>query len=114
MMKVLIFLPLMLMGASIADAATLTLPSFTVSNPPPPSTAITCTETSPIPFAPVAVGTALWSCTVAPSNWLGTVTLSGGNSLTTSPPNGNLFSVVVGPTALSAGTYVPGTITATP
>lgn len=103
-----------LLAASSAEAATLALPSFTVSNPPPASTSITCNQVSPLPFAPVAVNTVLWNCTVAPSNWTGTVSLSGSNSVSVSPATGNLFTVMVGPNALTAGTYVPGTITATP
>jgi hypothetical protein len=31
-----------------------------------------------------------------------------------SPATGNAFTVIVGATALAAGTYTPGTITATP
>lgn len=97
-----------------AHAATLTLPSFTISNPPPLSTLITCNQVTPLPFAPVPVNTVLWTCTVAPSNWTGTVSLSGSNSVTPSPTNGNQFTVMVGPNPLAAGTYTPGTITATP
>lgn len=105
---------LALMAASSANAATLTLPSFTIVNPPPPSTSITCNQVSPLPFAPVAVGTVMWNCTVAPSNWSGTVSLSGSNSVQVSPATGNQFTVLVGPNPLPAGTYVPGTLTSTP
>jgi hypothetical protein len=113
-MKRLLLSAALVLSASAADAATLTLPSFTIVNPPPPSTSITCTQVAPFPFAPVAVGTILWNCSVAPANWVGTVSLSGSNSVTLSGTNGNAFSVQVGPTALVAGTYVPGNITSTP
>lgn len=103
----------LLLFASGADAATLTLPSITITNPPLASTSITCTQVTPLPFAPVASGTALFHCTVAPNNWSGTVALSGGNSITTSPPNGNTFDVIAAQ-VLQAGTYSPGTITSTP
>jgi len=101
-------------SASVAEAATLTLPTITIVNPPPASTSITCIEVTPLPFAPVAAGTVLWNCSVAPSNWTGTVSLSGGNQITLTPATGNTFQVIVGATPLDAGTYSPGTITSTP
>jgi hypothetical protein len=113
-MKYAIAAGLSLLVASAAHAATLTLPSVTIVNPPPPSTAITCNQVSPIPFAPVAPDTVIWNCTVAPSNWTGTLSITGGNSLAVTPATGNAFSVVVGATALAAGTYPSETITATP
>lgn len=113
-MRRFLFIVSVLLAASSANAATLTLPTFTIVNPPPPSTLITCNQVSPLPFAPVAVNTVIWSCTVAPSNWSGTVTLSGGNSVQVSPATGSQFTVQVGPNPLPAGTYVPGTLTPTP
>lgn len=99
---------------AMANAATLTLPNVVITNPPVPSTGITCNQTTPLPFAPVAPATVIFSCSVAPSTWTGTVSLSGGNSLVLGPLGGTAFNVVVGSTALVAGTYAPGTITATP
>jgi hypothetical protein len=114
MIRVCLALLLLAAIGSSASAATLTLPTITIVNPPSPSVSITCVQVSPLPFAPVAPATALFHCSVAPADWTGTVTLSGGNSLTLGPTTGNLFDVIVGPTALAAGTYAPGTITSTP
>lgn len=115
----------LLLGVSSAAhaAASLTLPTITIHNPPVVSTTITCTNptfpapvdpSNNLPFATIAPGTALWNCVVAPSNWTGTVSLPGAPDLTTSPPSGNLFNVIVGATPLAAGTYSPGTLTSTP
>ncbi len=94
-----------------AIAATMTVPPFTVSEGP--STGITCSAISSSLVAPVAAGTVLASCTVAPSGWTGTVTVSG-STLVASSLTGNTFNLAVGATPLAAGTYSGITVTSAP
>lgn len=96
--------------AGMAKAATLTLPSFTVSGPS--STAITCTAISSSLVAPVASGTTLSTCTVAPTGWSGAIALTN-PQLAVASFQGNTFNLVVGATPLQAGTYGE-TVTSTP
>lgn len=96
---------------ALAQGATLVLPSVVVNSPA--STSITCTATGAPYTAPLAAGTTVFNCTVAPATWTGTVSLSG-SQFTLSTLSGVTFNVLVGATALTAGTYSPGTLTATP
>jgi len=105
--------PLFFALLSIANAATLTLPSFTVPAGPV-STGITCSPISNTLSTPVAPGTVLTSCTVAPASWIGAVSLSTGPQFGVANLNGNTFNVIVGPIALAAGTYNPGTLQSVP
>ena len=94
-----------------ANAASLTLPSVTVTGQTA-STSISCTP-YPTLTAPVAAGTLLTSCTVSPSNWTGAVSISGTQFIVSSL-TGNTFNVSVGAAPLAAGTYNPGTLTSVP
>lgn len=94
-----------------AKAASLTLPSVTVTGQTA-STSITCGP-YPVLTAPVAAGTLLTSCTVAPAGWTGAISISGTQFIVSSL-SGNGFNVSVGSTPLAAGTYQPGTLTSVP
>lgn len=95
-----------------AYAATLTLPSITVTSAP--STSIACVPTGIALQEPVVAGAVLFTCTVAPSNWTGAVAISSGPQFVVSGLSGNTFSVTVGAVPLAAGTYQPGTLTSVP
>ena len=97
--------------ASSAIAATLVLPSVTVTSPA--STTITCNPVGAPYTAPLAAGTVVFTCTVAPANWVGAVSLSGSQFVVTTL-SGASFSVAVGASALTAGSYAPGTLTTVP
>lgn len=94
-----------------ANAASLTLPSVTVTGQTA-STSIACAA-YPALAAPVAAGTVLTTCTVAPAGWSGAVSLSG-TQFVVAGLSGVTFNVVVGATPLAAGTYTPGTLTSVP
>ncbi len=97
--------------ASSAQAATLALPSVTVVSPN--STSITCTPVSSSYTSPLAAGTVVFNCIVAPSNWQGAVSLSGTQFVVVGL-SGDTFNLAVGSTALTVGSYAPGTLTTTP
>lgn len=107
----LIALLLLLTSAVAACAATLTIPSFTVTSAP--STAITCSAISSSLQAPVAAGTVLTACTVTPSTWTGVVTVNDSRFLAANL-SGNAFNLSVGSTPLAAGTYSGITVTSSP
>ena len=101
-------------SAQAASAATLTLPSVTVTTSGV-STAITCNPTPAALVEPLAAGTVLFNCTVAaPAGWAGAVAISSGPQFMVTALVGNAFSVAVGAAALPAGTYAPGTLTSVP
>jgi hypothetical protein len=90
---------------TIAQAASVTLP-FTV-NPvisTPPSTGITCTPISTTLIEPVPTGTVLTTCTVAPSNWHGAVSVGDSHVVAVLTAT-NVFQLKVGATPLAAGPY---------
>lgn len=91
-----------------ANAASTSL-SITVVTSGVPSTAVSC-PLAPLYSAPLAIGSQICAITVTPSNWTGTLTLSGTNASSFALSGTNL---VVDGTALVAGTYAV-TITATP
>ena len=99
--------------ATSASAATLTLPSITVTGPI--STSITCPLLASY-TAPLAAGAQICAITVAPAGWVGALALSGTNSgsFTITSLSGTTANLVVGATALAAGSYGPLTITSTP
>jgi hypothetical protein len=97
-------LSLALFGAR-ADAATTTL-SIIINSPT--STTVTCPMTTYT--APLATGSVICPITVAPSGWSGALALSGASASSFALSASNL---VVGSTALPAGTYSV-TVTATP
>ena len=99
-----------LLAGTPACAATLTLPPITVTTPP--STAITCTAISSGLTAPVAAGTTITTCTVAPAGWTGAIALSNA-AFVVSFTGPNTFTLNVGATPLVAGTYNE-TVTSTP
>lgn len=109
MRKLLLLLPFVPLAA---DAATLTLPSITVQSPP--STSITCNAVGAPYTAPLAAGTVVYSCTVAPPDWQGAVSLSGTQFVVGALLSSTTFNVSVGAAALPAGSYAPGTLTAVP
>lgn len=99
-----------LFGGPVADASTVTL-SIVINSAA--STSVTCTPASGL-VAPLAAGTELCPITVVPSGWSGTLALSGANASEFAISSGTSGEeLVVGSTALSAGTYSV-TITATP
>jgi hypothetical protein len=67
------YLVLLLCFVLPASAATLTLPSVTITSAP--STLITCTATAASYAAPMAVGTVAFNCSVQPQSWTGAVSL---------------------------------------
>jgi hypothetical protein len=92
--------------------ATLTLPQITISSPV--STSITATPVTGL-TAPVASGTVLYNCTVAPATWLGTVALSGTPAdMVVGTISTGAFTIVVGASALGSGSFSGGTITTSP
>lgn len=97
--------------AGPAVAATLTLPSVTVTSPP--SASVTCTAVAVSYPAPMAVGTIAFNCSVSPSTWTGAVSISG-SQFGVMALVGNKFNVAVIGAALAAGTYQPGTVTTLP
>jgi hypothetical protein len=96
---------LLFLVAAVAYASTTTL-SIIVNGPA--STAITCTPAQTTAYtAPVAAGTVMATCFVSPSGWSGTLASSNA-AFSMSGMN-----LVVGSTALVAGTYNV-TVTSTP
>jgi hypothetical protein len=110
-MKTLILAATSIFLASSAIAATLVLPSVTVTSAA--STAITCSAVGAPYSAPLAAGTVVFTCSVAPASWVGAVSLSGSQFVVTAL-SGASFSVAVGAAALAAGSYAPGTLTSVP
>jgi hypothetical protein len=100
-----------MLGATAAHAASLTLPSVTVTGPI--STVITCNAVAAKYPPPLAAGTVVFNCSVAPTGWVGSVSLSGSQFLVANL-NGVTFTVNVGPTALPTGDYQPGTLQSSP
>ena len=101
------------LSATSACAATLALPGVVFTSAP--STSIACTETAAANLVvPVAAGTVIFSCTVAPSTWTGTVSLSGGSPFTLTSPVGNAFSVTLSAAVSAPATDQPGTLTSAP
>jgi hypothetical protein len=99
-----VLLSVALLGAR-ADAATTTL-SIIINSPT--STTVTCPLTTYT--APLAAGSVICPIAVAPSGWSGALALSGTSASSFALSASNL---VVGSTALQAGTYSV-TISATP
>lgn len=110
-MKYLLAVVCGLSFASPACAATLVLPAFSVSTGA--STGITCSSFAPGLVAPVAPGTVLASCVVAPNNWVGAVTQSN-PALAINMTTATGFQLVVGAAPLAAGSYPATTITSAP
>jgi hypothetical protein len=104
MLGLIALLSVALFGAR-ADAATTAL-SIIINSPT--STAVTCPMTTYT--APLAAGSVVCPITIAPSGWSGALALSGVNASSFALSASNL---VVGSTALPAGTYSV-TVTATP
>ncbi len=112
-MKHSLFALLLGLLPGLAWAATLTLPSVTITSPV--STAIVCTS------APIDAlggysgtpGTVIASCVVTPATFSGVASITGTQFKITGL-NGNVFNVVVGPVALNPGTYSPGLVTTLP
>jgi hypothetical protein len=75
----------------------------------PASTSVTCTRSSGAFTLPVAAGTVVATCTVAPTTWLGTLAVSGNSAF---GMNGS--QVVVGSGGYDTTGSVSLTVTATP
>lgn len=100
-------------GNAQAQGATITLPSVTFTSPV--STSITCVETAAANLVvPVAANTVIFSCTVAPSNWVGTVAASLNAPFAVSGLSGNTFNVIVSSAVTVAATDTPGSVSTSP
>lgn len=96
-----------------ADAATLTLPSFTIKGPV--GAVILCSSTPVNLTAPVASGTVMNTCSVTPATWNGVISQSSNTlALVWTPGTTNQFSLVVGAVPLAAGAYPANTLTSAP
>lgn len=92
--------------------ATITFPSITITMGP--SGAITTAPVANLQ-SPALPGTVVCNCTVANPTWQGAVTLTGTPAdIVVGAITPGAFTLVVGSTPLSAGTYSGGTITTTP
>lgn len=99
--------------AGVAHGATLALPSVVFTSPA--STSIACTETAAANLVvPVAAGTVIFSCTVTPSTWSGTVTGVAAPFAVPSGAVGSAFNVTLATAVTAAGTDAPGTLVTTP
>jgi hypothetical protein len=78
-----------------------------------PSTSVTCTLTASSFTAPVAAGTNVANCVVAPSTWSGALTLSGADASSFALVQGT-GALNVGSTALTASRSYAVTLTSTP
>ncbi len=109
--RVALLLGLALVAPAAAYASTMSL-SIVINSPA--STAVTCPVTATF-VAPLAAGAVVCPISVAPSNWSGTLALSGTNASMFAISSGSSGSqLVVGSTAIATpGTYAV-TITATP
>ena len=112
-MRQRIILAALLVAVSASARAANTNLSIIINSPP--STAVNCTIEYPAGTtsftAPVAAGSTIAGCSVAPAAWSGALTLSGPNAGLFALSGGNL---VVGTAAIATpGTYQV-TITATP
>ncbi len=76
MTKIALVCGLSLLAIGEARAASTTL-ALNLTAPVGTSTSVTCTAVTPAPQVPVAAGTNLATCVVAPPTWTGTVALSG-------------------------------------
>lgn len=79
----------------------------------PVSTGITCTPTASSFAVPVAAGTVLANCTVAPSTWAGAFAVSGAVGIV-SAGSGVNYTIQVGTSPYTAVGSVTETVTATP
>lgn len=100
-------------SSAAAQGATITLPSVTFTTPA--STSITCTETAAANLVvPVAANTVIFSCTVAPSTWTGTVAGSLNAPFAVAGLSGNTFNIVLSTAVTAAATDTPGSVTTSP
>lgn len=115
-MKTLLAITTAIAAPTIAYAASIALPGVVFTTPSSAnSTSIACTQTAASNLVvPVAAGAQIFDCTVQPSSWTGTVTLSGGPPFTLTAPVGNKVTVVLSAAVTTAGTLQPGTLTASP
>lgn len=95
-----------------ANAASFTVPSFTLTGPP--STGVVCTPTSAASGLASAApaGTVMFTCVVSPANWVGGVALND-PALTVTGLSGNAFSLALVAAGV-AQTYPAGSGTTTP
>ena len=110
-MKKLLFICAMLLVGSQARAATLTLPSVTFTSPA--STTIACTQTGSL-AVPVAAGSVIFTCTVSPATWIGSVAANLVAPFAVSGLSGDTFSIIVSSAVTVAGTVSPGSVTTSP
>ncbi len=75
-MRIIPVLCLSLLAVGEAKAASTTL-ALNLTTGVGTSTSITCTAVTPAPQVPVAPGTNVATCVVAPTNWVGSISLTG-------------------------------------
>jgi hypothetical protein len=95
-----------------ADAASFTVPSFTLTGPASTGTVCTPTDAASGLASAAFAGTVMFNCVVSPSTWVGGVALVD-PALQVVGLSGNLFNLAM----VSAGvaqTYAAGTGTTTP
>lgn len=114
--KMLLAVAVAIVTPALAYAATVALPGVVFTTPSSAnSTSIACAQTAATNLVvPVAAGTMIFDCTVQPTSWNGTVTLSGGPPFSLTAPVGNKVKVVLSEAVTTAGTLQPGTLTASP
>jgi hypothetical protein len=108
-----LLLALCFLGLPIqAQAATFTVPSFTLTGPASTGTVCTPTVVSSGLASAAPAGTVMFNCVVSPSGWVGGVSLNDA-ALQVVGLSGNTFSLAL----IAAGvaqTYPAGTGTTTP
>lgn len=109
MIKALAFL---MLSTACANAAQLVLPSVVITMPAVVSLTPVCVASAQ---PKSAVGSVVFTCTVPPAGWTGTVQFSGGPPFSVTPLVGNTFNVILSTAVTATTTFpAPGSITTTP
>ncbi len=112
-MKRVIFAAIFGLVASGAYAAGIVLPNVTIIAPS--SVSVACVEVGGAGSIHAgAPGTPIFNCAVTPSTWTAGTAVVANSKLTTTNFSGNTFDVVIGSTAITPGTIIPGSVTVTP
>lgn len=98
--------------ASVAYAASFTVPSFTLQGPPSTGTVCTPTAAASGLASAAPAGTVMFNCVVSPSNWVGGVSLTD-PALQVVGLSGSAFNLSLVANGV-AQTYAAGTGTTTP
>lgn len=107
-----IFAILALFSAAPAQAATFTVPSFTLSGPVSTGTVCTPTAAASGPASSAPAGAVMFNCVVSPAGWVGGVALSD-PALQVESLTGNTFNLALVAAGV-AQTYPAGTGTTAP